>query len=391
MAKKLTLTESLRAAIRKAAGDDDIDFNLISAYEAVAASTRPISQSATAYDGAMMTETFLRDMETYLETESVPIHVMHNGSVLPIGKTFKAGVLEAEAGHYDLNALFYVESDSEHARQIDLGIIDEVSVGALPKHAYCSECDFDYMAPENEYSFYYRECDEGHALGQNGVHLRLTGLEKWKELSLVGKGASNKPKILGTAKQRLSKESYEQLAASGMSPEAVQMSYLLCSATPKTKDEGAIMDLMELSNKAISLSAEKAKLESKLESVEANLATSDSKVAELNGKVTELQTQLAATDESAIKLELTEAKAKQAEFEPVTAYLTEQVKIAAVAAGLELKEDATMQEQIEVLKSAQIKLGAIPRNGSDILASGGKEQTAELSATILRNSAFLTK
>jgi hypothetical protein len=49
----------------------------------------------------------------------------------------------------------------------------------------------------------------------------MIGLDKWMELSLVSRGASSKPKIMGRAKQVMGKETYDRIAASGVSPEAV--------------------------------------------------------------------------------------------------------------------------------------------------------------------------
>jgi len=390
MAKRLELTERIKSLIAKAVGDD-VDFTKIAAYEAVSASTRPISQSYSPYDGAQMTQAFLQEMADYLETESVPKLVMHEGHMLPIGKVFHADVLASENGHFDLNSLFFVQSQSEYAEKIDLGIIDEVSVGALPNHAYCSECDFDYAAPGNEMSFYYRECDNEHMLGVDGVHLRLTGLKKWKEQSLVGKGASNKPKILGSAKQRLSKEAYQQLAADGMSPEAIEMAYLLCSATQKTNDEGDPMDLKALTDQVVNLSSEKTKAETKLELAETNLLTANASVESLTARVTELEASLEAASNGEDKTKLEEVNVKLAEAKTVSDFVAKQANLACVAAGIELKESATVIEQIAALEEAQVKLANIPRGGV-ALGAGGVEDELVLSsrASEARNSAFVS-
>jgi hypothetical protein len=389
MSKRLKLTAQLEAKIRLASGNEDIDFTLIAAYEAVAASTRPISQSRTAYDGAVMSEAFLTEMSTYLTTESVPILIMHEGHMLPIGKVFDAAVLDAEAGHKDLNALFYVESDSKEAKKIDLGIIDEVSVGAVPEHAYCSECDFDYMAEGNEMNFYFRECDNDHALGENGVHLRLSKLSAWKELSLVGKGASDKPKIVGSAKQRLGKERYQSLAASNMSSKGIEMAYLLCSATPPEiiDDEGIDMSLLEVTTQLTTLSADKAKLEVKFEGAESALEASKTEVAALQDKVKALELTLAESGETDVAKEVVVLKATIEDNKSLEVYFNTQVKAAAVAAELELTDDMTIDEKITLMQNAQVKLAAIPRNG---LTNEPTASTVNLSQVAMtsRNSAF---
>jgi hypothetical protein len=392
MSKRLQLSEQLKKKIRLASGNDDIDFNLIAAYESVAASTRPIHQSRTAYDGAVMSEAFLVEMSEHLLSESVPILIMHEGSMLPAGKVFDAAVLDAESGHKDLVALFYVESDSDEAKKIDLGIIDEVSVGALPLHAYCSECDFDYMAENNEMNFYFRECDEGHALGVNGTHLRLTKLSSWKELSLVGKGASDKPKIVGSAKQRLGKERYQSLAASSMSDKGIEMAYLLCSATTPTinDDEGNDMNLKDITDQVSSLSADKARLEVKMEGADLALAASKTEVAALQDKVDKLVLELAATEQSETAKKLVELEAAVEGQKPLQEFFDAQVKAAAVAAELELKEGLSNDEKITLMKNAQIKLAAIPRGGLTNEPTSGEVNLSQI-AMLSRNSAFQTK
>lgn len=387
MAKRLTLTEKLKKLISAAAGDDDIDFTQIAAYEAVAASTRPISQRATAYHGAQMSQAFLEEMVTHLGGESVPIQVMHSGNMLPVGKVFNAAVLEAEQGHHDLNVLFYVDAQGEYARQIDLGMLDEVSVGALPEHAYCSECDFDYMAEGNEMNFYYRECDNGHEIGRDGVHLRLTGLATWKELSLVNKGASDKPKILGSAKQRLSKESYEQLAASAHG-QSLELSYLLCSPTAN-EDNGDDMNLEHLTNQVSTLSAANGKLETKLEHEQSNLQAAKDQNAVLQQQIKDLQTELAANSDSSANKKLADAEAKLAAAEPLLTEFDKQIKLAAVAAGIELADDADTETKLKVLEQAQVKLAAIPRGG--VTKPAGEESDLAVSAALAasRNSAYV--
>lgn len=392
MSKRIQLTEELKKKIRIASGNDDIDFELIAAYEAVAASTRPIHQSRTAYDGAVMSEAFLVEMSDHLLDESVPILIMHEGSMLPVGKVFDAGVLDAESGHKDLVALFYVESDSEEAKKIDLGIIDEVSVGALPLHAYCSECDFDYMDEGHEMNFYFRECDEGHTLGENGTHLRLTKLSSWKELSLVGKGASDKPKIVGSAKQRLGKERYKSLAANNMSANGIEMAYLLCSATtpPINDDEGNDMNLKDVTDQVSALSADKARLEVKLEGADAALQASITDVAALQDKHDKLAVKLTESDESESAKKLVVLEATIEGQKPLQEFFDAQVKAASVAAELELKDDMTNDEKITLMKNAQIKLAAIPRGGKSIEPNSNEEKLSQV-AMFSRNSAFQTK
>lgn len=382
MAKRLTLTETIKGYIRAAVGDD-IDTSKVAVYESVAASTRPINQSSTAYHGAKMTFGFLGEMAEHLKTESVPILTMHNGGMLPIGKVIHADVL-ATGDDHDLNVMFYVEADSEYAGKIDLGIIDEVSVGAVPEHAFCSECGFDYMAPGNEMSFWFRECDKGHQIGQNGVHLRLTKLRSWKELSLVNKGASSKPKILGEAQQRLAKQLPQKLAASGVD---LTHTVLFCSSSQPTQEDPT-MDLTALMAQVQTLASDKTRLELQHGQVSEQLTAAQAQVASLTAELAAANTKLNELNagDAAAKLATAEAQLSK-----LTEFVKEQSTHAAVAAGLELAEDATVEARLDLLKTAQVKLAAIPRGG---VAKGAEddsdEQLLAVSQRVAVSSAFTT-
>lgn len=382
MAKRLTLTDTIKGYIRAAVGDD-IDTNKVAVYESVAASTRPVNQSSTAYHGAKMTFGFLGEMAEHLKAESVPILTMHNGGMLPIGKVIHADVL-ATGDDHDLNAMFYVEANSDYAEKIDLGIIDEVSVGALPEHAFCSECGFDYMAPGNEMSFWFRECDKGHQIGQNGVHLRLTKLRSWKELSLVNKGASSKPKILGEAQQRLAKQLPQKLAASGVD---LTHTVLFCSSSQPTQEDPT-MDLTALMAQVQTLASDKTRLELQHGQVSEQLTAAQAQVASLTAELTAANTKLNELNAGDAEAKLATA---EAQLSKLTEFVKEQSTHAAVAAGLELAEDATVEARLDLLKTAQVKLAAIPRGG---VAKGAEddsdEQLLAASQRVAVSSAFTT-
>ncbi len=365
MAKRLTLNDHLRGLITAAVGDE-IDFEKVAAYEAAAASTRPISQRHTAYNGAKMTFGFLGDMAEHLKNESVPILTMHNGEMLPVGKTFHADVV-ANGDDHDLNALFYVEADSDFAKKIDLGIIDEVSVGALPEHAFCSECGYDYAAPGNEMAFWFRECDQGHVIGEKGVHLRLTKLKSWRELSLVNKGASSKPKILGEAQQRLAKQLPERLAASGLD---LSHTVLFCSSTKPTNEDSP-MDLTQLMAQVQTLASEKTLFEQQAKHASEQLTASQSKVTSLTEELTAAQAKLTELEGSEVAAKLSES---EAQVTRLSTFLRDQAKKAAVAAQLTLADDATDDQVIAVLEEAQVKLAAIPRGGVAQGANDGVDE-----------------
>ncbi len=362
MAKRLQLTAEMQSAIRRVSGNEDIDFSKIVAYESVAASTRAISQKNSPYDGAMMTETYLREMSAALLASSVTLQVMHNNQVLPIGQVFMADVFSADSGHFDLNAAFYLEADSEYVQKLDLGIIGEVSVGTLPKHAYCSQCDFDYM--QAPWALFWRECENEHQIGVDGVHLRLTNMASWNELSLVNRGASSKPKILGTAQQRLGKETYQRLAASNTN---FDLSYLACGVTPSSTPNNVTGESMD--KQTLELAQSVGRLESEKGQLEASMATLKTQLESANSQNAQLKTELeAAKSASPADLESTKS-----ELAAVTAFLTEQYQHAVIAAELTAKDAPTIQEMMEGLREANVKLAAIPRGG--VTKPSGSETT----------------
>src|SRR5690606_17876502 len=108
-------------------------------------------------------------------------------------------------------------SEKEVLAKVDSAVVDEVSVGLLTQHAFCSECDFDYFGPEATFTnIVMATCDQGHEIGVDGVHAKLVGLVDWAELSLVGSGAARNAKVLPKAKHSFKKETLDKLAADGV-------------------------------------------------------------------------------------------------------------------------------------------------------------------------------
>lgn len=388
MTKRIEITENVKQAIRSVVGDD-IDYNSIVVYEACAASTRPIDQSSSVYHKSVMSRNFLVQMAQILPEGQVTLQVMHENSFLPIGKVFSANVYDVELGHSELNVLFYLDANSEHVSQIDLAIIDEVSVGALPKHAYCSECSFDFRS--SIYSMMYGECENDHQVGVDGCHLRLTDLEKWSELSLVNRGASDKPKILTSAKQRLGKEEVQRLAACGSSAESL---YLFASTskapsinnTPEEQDMDHKL-MMTLSSENGKLLAEKESLTAQLELSQSKVTANEAEITKLQGKVSELE----ASDVDGKVEQLTaQLSSSKTLVDSALATIKPQYQLACTAASIEFKDDATLEEMCAAIETSGIKLAAIPRNQQTKDDDSGAQ--VELSQDYsYANQAFITK
>lgn len=222
--KQVEITEELIAQIELVT-KTSIDPDSIVAFEAIAASTRPISKMGSMYNGAVMSRQLLNDMAEAVNTgsESVPLHTLHlQGDELPIGRVFKASVKDAPDGSANLHTWFYLPaSETELVQKINLSVLDEVSVGVKSQNAFCSKCGFDYFGAEADFTYLFSQtCENGHTIGSDGTHLKLAGLDLWSELSLVSRGASNNPKILSRARNTVSQEAQDRMAASGTPVEA---------------------------------------------------------------------------------------------------------------------------------------------------------------------------
>jgi hypothetical protein len=390
MTKRVEITGTLLELLRAKTGDDNFDVTKVVAYESIAASTRPIKKTYSPYDKAVMAESVLTEAAAILASGSVPLLTLHNGSMLPVGQCLDAGVVSADGGHSELRVIFYLEATDELVGKLDLGIIDEVSVGMLAQHAYCSECSFDYLLPENIYNFWMRNCENDHTLGQDGVHLRLSGCNSWGELSLVPKGASNNAKIVNRAQQRLSNESYQKLAASGGHPDLV---YLLCSSSEAPQDKSSTLgdnhmeltaligDLTNARAEVMTLTATKTSLEAaglamKTENDELK-ASLDTVTAEL----TTLKANDAVTKLTTVELELTS----------VSEFVKKNWEMALKATGKEVPaETPTSADMIAQLEAAQVQLAAIPRNGVSHGLNNGESGIVNLQAQA-QASAFQSK
>jgi hypothetical protein len=300
--KHVDITEQLLAQIQKLAGADVSAADIV-VFEATAAGTRPIKQLGSMYDGAVITRATLEEMAAKLNSgeESVPLHTMHNArQELPVGRVFQGQVIATPDGEYELRVYFYLpKTEAQLIENINLGVLDEVSVGFLSRSAMCSSCGHDYFSPEADLmDLFTRTCPNGHVLGVDGVHLNLAGVDTWSETSLVPRGASSRAKIHGQARQ--TSTNFERLAASGVSAQAIFL-----SATPQHSEEPPVANdtllaelsagLTEVKAKLVELAAVPAALtqaqadlaaaETALTASQAEVATKDSQIAELQAKV----------------------------------------------------------------------------------------------------------
>lgn len=358
--KQIEITEEMLAQINKIAGAD-VDVDQIVVFEAAAASTREISKMGSMYHGARMSRSLLVEMADGLNsgTESVPLHTLHmQGSEIPKGRVFQGSVVDEVDGSSTLRTLFYLPlAEKELIEKINLAILDEVSVGVKSKQALCSTCGFDYFGPEGDFENYYGNvCNNGHVIGENGTHLKLVGMEKWMELSLVSRGASDNAKILGRVKRLVSQADQDRMAADGQPIEAVTLFTSMSLENldmPKAKTaeeiaaEAAAAALAleegndapefdiakgfetlgaQLSSLVTLLTPEVADENPTVESLTAELATSAARVAELEA-------------EAAAAAELAATEAEEAEVARLAALAAEEIDTPAGGAALSATTD----------------------------------------------------
>ena len=239
--KQIEVTEDMLAQIERVTGTS-VSADDIVVYEAVVASTRPISKLGSFYDKSVMSLSLLQDMADAVNTgrENVPLHTLHmQGSELPIGRVFQARV-DGDS----LTAHFYIpRSERDIIEKINLAVLDEVSVGMKSNQALCSKCGFDYFGENAGFEYLWMQtCDQGHTIGVDGAHIKLTGgLDSWMELSLVSRGAADKPKILSRAKDF----AIDRIAADGIPVQALVLYTATAMETVEMADEQPAGEIQE--------------------------------------------------------------------------------------------------------------------------------------------------
>ena len=379
--KQVEITDELLAQIESVTGTT-VDGDNIVVFEAAAASTRPVSKPGSFYDGSRMTRNMLETMAQALNSgeESVPLHTLHlQGAEIPKGRVFQASVFDEIDGSSTLRAMFYLPlAEKELIQKINLSILDEVSVGVKSKQALCSKCGFDYFGEDASFEHLWdHTCENGHVLGENGTHLKLDGLDKWMELSLVSRGASDKPKILSRTKQLLSKEEHDRIAADGKPIEAL---FLFTSASTEIQE-------MPKEN---------------LQATEAEEITGEEEQEEeTDSSIIEEEEEETPESEAEVEEETVETE----EFDAVAAVEALQAQLGEIAARLAPEPDpeptveelqaelAAARQEIENLKSApsepEVEEVDVPVGG--IAASAVEDASSMTSSKPGRAVAFKTK
>jgi hypothetical protein len=281
----------------------------------------------------------LKEMQDHIIAGNhIPLIADHELLGAPKGRMFHAG-LDYESG-LQLRALFYMDpTEGELIAKLNAGSLDEVSVAFLSKQFLCSECGWDYFQFGTSENIWERTCANGHKIGHDGVHGEMVGLNQFIELSLVARGAADKPKIVGKSQARLAPEAVQRLAANGFETDD-----LVVQASLGKKDD--TMDLTAALTQVSALSTEKGQLQAQLTAAEGTRDAAQTEVTRLSGElntaqadVTRLTAELAAKPEAEVS----------DERDAAVAALQGQVTALSVAAGKEAPTGDAMPSKVAEL------------------------------------------
>lgn len=334
--KSLDITPQIESRIRAVAGED-VQVSDLVVFETILCNTAPLQKLGSIFDKGRISVSMLNEMaESIALSGGVPLQTVHDMQQLPVGKVFHAEVRNRPDGELELRGQFYLHrSETNLLAKLEAGIVDEVSIGATSKSILCSECGWDYRSEEASIlNFIERTCANDHVIGKDGVHVRLVGLDRWFETSLVPRGAAQNAKVQSRAKAVLSVEDYERIAASGVHPDAV----LLFTSTT-TKHGATKMDLDTLFARLDERANETAEIRVELTTAKARIEELEASLTALTQERDELKAQVEADDKS-VKLSEAEARVTQLtqDLEAVTAFLSKEAKKALAAAGTPDKE-----------------------------------------------------
>lgn len=313
--KQIEVTDEILSQIT-AVTKTTVDPDNIVVFEAAALSTKALHKPGSLYHEARPSRSLLVDAAEALNagTESVPLHTLHmQGEQIPVGRVFRASVHDEVDGSSTLRAMFYLPtSERDLISKINLGVLDEVSVGLKSTQAFCSKCGFDYFGPDADFTHLFsRSCDKNHVLGEDGAHLKMVGLDKWMELSLVSRGASNNAKILSRAKQILPAAEYDRLAASGKPVEALFLYTSTAMENPMPKNENP-EEQFDAQASFTALTEKVDELIAKFDADAAAAAAAEAAAAE-EETLADVQAQLAAANERITELETAKTAEEEAE------------------------------------------------------------------------------
>lgn len=369
--KELTKTPFIAALLSKAVGEG-VDISSLHVYEVTATSTIALrGKSGTVWEKAKISPNTISQLARAVNEDALPLMMDHDMRGTPFGKFFYAESIPMDNGETELRGYLYVDnSEDKILTKLNAGSIDEVSIQFKSDKMLCNECGFDYMqaARDDDYMpFITLECDEGHKIGEDGVHLNLIGVDEAVELSLVSRGAAKNSKIIPPSGAKLGQEA-QRLAAAGTELDSI---YCTASASENGVDKVDFKEfntmLTGLTNDKVDLSTKLAAATSKVEGLEASVTEKDESITALTTERDELQTKLEA------------ASAEGMSEEQMTALSTyvgrHYVALKALDGDTDAKPSDDLAEMVDFLGKNEARLSAlIPVDGASQGASGGQNE-----------------
>jgi hypothetical protein len=322
MMKQVPKTDRIKSLIAKAVGDPDANTDGLAVYEAVIANGKPLRRDQGLYAGAVIQQDAMSGMNDHINSgDHIPLQAMHR-SGLPLGKVFHSEMKPTADGGTKVHALFYLpKAGSDYVHKIDTGVINDVSVGFMPKSLQCSACGFDYMGDTAGFNNIYDcVCDKGHKIGKDGVHARVHGVSSLSELSLVNRGAVNGGSILPRPQQSAgANPNMARFAALGIDERpfylAASMSeFDIGTKTPTQENPIMEKELIELKANAIVAGRDLAAKDAQIADLTAKLATAEAATIQATANLSAAL----ATDGVKAKADLAEAMSLVHEFGKAT-------------------------------------------------------------------------
>lgn len=359
--KQIAKSEKIQERLKAAFGPD-ANLNALAVYECIALTTLPLRKSSGIFQGARVSLSMLSEMAASVNAESIPLQLVHDNEVIPFGRFFYAEVVDDT-----LRGLFAVDgvNHPDIVAKLDSGVLDQVSVGFTMKRLTCSACGYDFIDPSNVMGLYTLTCDEGHVIGQDGVHAFVDGLNQFLELSLVGKGASPGAKIVGPSDAQLQQNEQFRLAANATPG-------LFALRLSPTVEDSPNMNAEQMAAFSAAVTGKAT--------AEANLAIAEGKVTTLEAQVTNLTAQVTELTAAAA-----DAPAHKAAAEAALAALTAEAKTVLTACG---KADTAIPTDVTAVLAL---INEHRAQFAGIIPPGGAAQSVETdtkSAPAPSNAAF---
>lgn len=297
--KQIPMTPQIEAWLKTALGPDVENIETYAVFESISLNTQPLpGKRGTIFEGSVVPPTTLLAMVNYINGDggSLPLMIDHNMDGAPKGRIFHAGLTPSDEG-VEFRTLFYIDpTETALIAKVNNGTYDEVSVQFLAEKILCSECGWDYRGSDASWSNLLElTCDNNHHIGEDGVHTRLVGLESFVEISLVARGAAEKPKIVGKSASKLATATVERLAAQGFK----DLDALIVRASLGENDVNIdvnklVADLSDVKAELKTSTASIATLTARAEKAETDLAAAQTQLGERDSTIADLNTQLDA-------------------------------------------------------------------------------------------------